>query len=264
MADRMDGFPASARASGADETAARPAPTPARARRSATLPCRSMAALHPGHDVQLEDARRAARQETHRVRQIRSGTGRTGMSPAISFGDAAARASATSPMNTSVRCICSGLTSRSRPRFVRELDRSLLLRRDRGPRRVGELDGGEQTHVIWNFRFQISDWTWRPTRLTRPNLKSEILNPPSGFIISSRSMFIAACVDWNFTISRPPKNLNVRTRRSSAGGHRDRDRADRLLRRAAAGPGDSGDADADVAPGEHANRLPPWRARPVR
>ena len=70
----------------------------------------------------------------------------------------------------------------------------------------------------------------------------------TSFSSISRSMFIAACAAWNFTISRPPKNWNVRTRRLVIVAPRTAiaTRADRLLRRAAARSGDPGDADADV------------------
>ena len=43
-------------------------------------------------------------------------------------------------------------------------------------------------------------------------------------------MSSAACVAWNLTCGRPPKNENVRTRGVRRAGQRDRDGADRLLR----------------------------------
>ena len=70
---------------------------------------------------------------------------------------------------------------------------------------------------------------------------------------SARSMSIAQFADIALTISRPPGKRNVRTCDALAAVDGDAHRADRLLLGAAAGPGNAGDADADVDAGALAN-----------
>ena len=105
-----------------------------RPRRGGRPPCRcsSMAALSAVDDAEPQDARRAARRKRADARQTRSRTARRECPVPSALDDAAARASATSPRNTSVRCSCSGLTNRSCPAARPSASTAVCCRRDRG------------------------------------------------------------------------------------------------------------------------------------
>ena len=180
LADRMDGFPAIVRASGADETAARPAATPAASQAVGYLVVQIDGGAHPGHDVQLQHARRAARRK--RTESAESDPeGLDGNVPVIRSAIAAARASATSPMNTSVRCICSGLTSRSCPR-VRPRASTAVSVHPRSPHAPASVSSMAMNRRKVSLEFQICRFKISDSAITEVatlvrailNLNSEI------------------------------------------------------------------------------------------